>query len=429
MWEEFGRPLVWFLFNYWGVETLTARVVAEFFSWAIVSVFAAGVAIALFRKQWYALTRPVPVILTSLGILGTFSGVFLGLLDFNINIGDQESRNANFSELLEGLKVAFSTSILGLFLAVAFRFFLVTRKDPDEISGKDLYEIMERWVEATKDVTRAMGEAARATEEAAKATEKVAGATEEATSATKKVTRATEEATRATVEATATFRSFADDLAKVIKDQIFEALQEVIKGFDKTLTAEVGKSFEKLAGAVDRLVDWQENYKKQMDELKRSLDESLEGISMGARDLKGISESLAGAPENVKKVSRIIEAAHAHIADMERHLQTFAKLRDEVSGVFPEIQKNIAATNAGIKRTVGEQIKALNDASDEVDKNMSKRVERMNKDMAAQVETAIQELADYLSAVTQTQLNDFQSAVEGLRKIVKEAEKAHGDQG
>ena len=81
-------------------------------------------------------------------------------------------------------------------------------------------------------------------------------------------------------------------------------LQEVVKGFDKALTAEVGKSFEKLAGAVNRLVEWQENYKKQMDELKRSLDESLEGISRGARDLKGISESLAGAPEHRRETRK-----------------------------------------------------------------------------------------------------------------------------
>ena len=377
MWEEFVLPLVRFLFNVADAETPTAEI-AAFFAWTTVFVFAGALIILFWKRRLRALVRPVPVILTSLGILGTFSGVFVALLGFNIN--DLENRDANFSNLLEGLKVAFSTSILGLFLAVVFRFFSVAKEDLDDISGKDLYELIDRGVKATQ-------------------------------------------------EATETFKSFADDLAKANKEQLLEALQEVIEEFNKALTAEVGKGFKELARAVDRLVEWQENYKKQMDELKLSLDASLEGISGGARDLRSIARSLAGVPENVKDVSRIIEAAHAHIKDMEGHLRTFAKLRGEISGVFPEIQKNIAAANAGIKGTVEEQIKALNKASDEVNKDMSRRVEQVNKDMAAQVENAMQELADYLSAVTKTQLDDFQGAIKGLREIVEEAEKARGDQG
>ena len=49
-----------------------------------------------------------PATMTSLGILGTFFGIFLGLLDFEIS-----NINKSVPELLDGLKVAFGSSIMG----------------------------------------------------------------------------------------------------------------------------------------------------------------------------------------------------------------------------------------------------------------------------------------------------------------------------
>lgn len=49
----------------------------------------------------------------SIGVLGTFAGIFLGLLDF-----DTRQIEASVPALLEGLKLAFLTSIVGMALAV-----------------------------------------------------------------------------------------------------------------------------------------------------------------------------------------------------------------------------------------------------------------------------------------------------------------------
>ena len=55
-------------------------------------------------------------VLTTLGILGTFTGIFFGLLDFNV-----ATITKSVPSLLEGLKVAFGTSILGLLTALSFK--------------------------------------------------------------------------------------------------------------------------------------------------------------------------------------------------------------------------------------------------------------------------------------------------------------------
>ncbi len=64
----------------------------------------------------------VPDILTSLGILGTFVGLVWGLRGFDPV--SYEAMTGSISSLIDGIKVAFVTSIYGLSLSMAFSFWL-----------------------------------------------------------------------------------------------------------------------------------------------------------------------------------------------------------------------------------------------------------------------------------------------------------------
>lgn len=64
----------------------------------------------------------VPDILTSLGILGTFVGLVWGLRGFNPQT--YEAMTSSVSSLVNGIKVAFITSIYGITLSMAFSYWL-----------------------------------------------------------------------------------------------------------------------------------------------------------------------------------------------------------------------------------------------------------------------------------------------------------------
>ncbi len=68
------------------------------------------------------LVEMVPDILTSLGILGTFMGLVLGLRGFNP--ASYEAMSTSVEGLIDGIKVAFVTSIYGLSLSLAYSFWL-----------------------------------------------------------------------------------------------------------------------------------------------------------------------------------------------------------------------------------------------------------------------------------------------------------------
>ena len=59
--------------------------------------------------------------MTGLGILGTFMGLMFGLQDFNTETADEMMRT--ITPLIEGIKVAFVTSIFGVIFSIAFSIF------------------------------------------------------------------------------------------------------------------------------------------------------------------------------------------------------------------------------------------------------------------------------------------------------------------
>ena len=66
-----------------------------------------------------------PALLTAIGILGTFTGIFIGLQNIDLgNISETQNLIAASTKLLAGMKTAFSTSLFGLGAAIFFIIFL-----------------------------------------------------------------------------------------------------------------------------------------------------------------------------------------------------------------------------------------------------------------------------------------------------------------
>jgi len=58
----------------------------------------------------------LPTVITSLGIFGTFLGIAIGLLGFDVS-----DPQTSIVQLLDGLKIAFITSIAGIFIAIGLK--------------------------------------------------------------------------------------------------------------------------------------------------------------------------------------------------------------------------------------------------------------------------------------------------------------------
>lgn len=92
----------------------------NFLAYSLIGVWGFISIILIFRKWkgkkvYHYVYESIPSLFTTLGIFGTFLGIYAGLQNFDV-----KDINNSIPTLLEGMKTAFLTSILGIFLSIFF---------------------------------------------------------------------------------------------------------------------------------------------------------------------------------------------------------------------------------------------------------------------------------------------------------------------
>lgn len=130
------RDLGRFFDNVWEDEVNLSFAVVMVSLFLLAMIFARFPTLAISQL----LSRTVPTTLTVLGILGTFVGIYLGLLDFDVKNVD-----ASVPKLLSGMKIAFATSIFGMTLGVFYRLIegaIQPKEVRKGVSAEDILAVM-----------------------------------------------------------------------------------------------------------------------------------------------------------------------------------------------------------------------------------------------------------------------------------------------
>lgn len=98
------------------METYMIAIYSLLASWTLFSIY------YTFRVWTKGVNRVIPYVydtipnvFTTIGVLGTFVGIYFGLRNFDVN-----NITESIPTLLEGLKTAFTTSIFGISLSLIF---------------------------------------------------------------------------------------------------------------------------------------------------------------------------------------------------------------------------------------------------------------------------------------------------------------------
>lgn len=92
----------------------------NFFAYSLIGIWIFFSIIFIFRKWkgkkvYHYVYESIPSLFTTLGIFGTFLGIYVGLQNFDV-----KDINNSIPTLLEGMKTAFLTSILGIIFSILF---------------------------------------------------------------------------------------------------------------------------------------------------------------------------------------------------------------------------------------------------------------------------------------------------------------------
>ena len=175
-------------------------------SWIIVSFMTVMFVLSIKKNS----LRNFKSEIISLGILGTFIGISVGLYSF-----DTMNIKTSMPILLAGLKTAFITSGVGISLSILIS--IIRPAEQGKITLADISRNQERMVKVLE--------------------------------------------------------ASLNNISTSANNEIIASLEHVVKQFNKNLTDQFGQNFKELNSAVKALVVWQSNYKDQIEANEQGLSQ------------------------------------------------------------------------------------------------------------------------------------------------------------
>ena len=417
----------------------------------------------------------------SLGILGTFIGVSIGL--WNFDTGEIE---ASVPGLLAGLKLAFSTSVAGIFLSVVLsilrQFFASGVRDTDP--SEQIKRLRDDFKKTNKALEKIAENSAKHNEELgsirtdfvvrSKQSKKLVKAGFDEVKQT--LGNIAENSAKGSAELGA-FRSDFDDRSKqsieLVKDkfskvnktlseslekiseganrEIIKALDESIHRFNQNLTEQFGENFSRLNDACLKLVEWQKKHQQEVEATHRQLTDSVSALATTEKTIVAISKRNEDVLKIYDSLRDIIETYDNQTKALTVHLEKYGALADNAEKMFADadsrfakitnaledmannmaksnksIADNISQSVADIHSTVTNQSKALRELTKETAKNMTENNQKVADNLGKSV-TNIQSTVIQQSQELQSLANSIVSSTKDMEDAMVSITKQLGE--
>lgn len=391
----------------------------------------------------------------SFGILGTFTGIVLGLVNFDV-----DDIQGSIPQLLEGLKFAFTTSIAGMISSILIKLF----------PGKDT----ESRSEATPETIQA---------ELGKINQTLERNNNELRDEFKKLISGDNDTSLVNQikllktdlveqlkenkdlnksgfdELNNQFTQLGEKIAKLSSDAMVEALKQAIVEFNKQLADQLGDNFRQLNEGVKNLLEWQDQYKDTVDEMQDSIGVIIEKLNDATSAIEEISTSLEPIPETVESIETLFNDAEKSIGLLSTTLESYKDMSEKATDAFPIIENNLTkmtkdlsenvnkigaemeATSRTFTDSIIENTNQINKTVNDSNVNINAAIEKaakesgevitqsmdgLNQGMGTALEGAIEKLGTELASLSRKFVDDYVPLTDSITKMIRELEKSRG---
>ena len=381
-------------------------------------VFVAVVAYLVyeFRNYWNSNGEQTlehgPAELTTIGVIGTFIGISIGLASFDVN-----DINGSVPTLLQGLKTAFLTSVLGIGAGLIIKrknlrlLEVEATESTDDFTPQVFKTMFETHLQSQDGLIRSMEKVA----------DELSGNKDDSVASL--LTRIQSDINHNHKEAQKDMERFVKELAEQSTKGIIETLEEVIRDFNNKIGEQFGENFAKLEIAVGHLNDWQQENKEQLSFLTETFEQATSSIDSVAESLKSVEESSTAIPEFMTKLEFIIQENEQQLLGLTENLGSFAKMREKAEASIPVIDQHIIDSVEIMKdaseRASGHYQVLLNDSRSMID-----QFSTASKEFSGEFKTATQEGSQAIRTSLDGVANDVKLSsdkmVEGVRNTANE---------
>ena len=279
------------------------------------------------KEKQYSKESVLGNIASTIGVLGTFVGISIGLWKFNPN-----DITSSVPLLLSGMKIAFATSIIGMASSIFMKY--IALKNEDEENIDDIMELFNTMIAESRNVNNTLIENQKQTENVLNKVSEIWASHQE----------------NLTVE-------LKSEILKLNNNTISKK-EELIGEFKK-----LGECFTLLNSGVNNLLTWQENYKETIENTTKELetviqtihnaDESIESISKNSSLIKENNEKLSEVLKEINKTQNVIIDSNKSIIEISN---TAKESIPQINEHFTNIDNRTKESTAYLQTLISENL-------------------------------------------------------------------------
>ena len=309
-------------------------------------------------------TSYIPSLLPALGLVGTFLGIFKGLGEF-----DPGNIDRSLPILLEGLKLAFTTSIIGMIGSAVVKIFSFMQpeiKNRDEIGENDFFRQFEEQNKSLKEIKIGIDQLSNKMDD------------------------------------------FTSSLGESTVEQLIKAIESVIKDFNNKIEEQFGENFKQFNKGLEKLLEWQTQYIDEIEKTKNAIDISNQLILSHEKTVAKIYEKLDLIPSTLKPVEEILVTINSERQSTEQTLKTLSDLRSEAQNTIPILESQLKQVSQLLANEINQ---------------ISKKLVTLDQEMTSELEKAIEMMGAHLGSLSEQLVKDYQPLVNDLRSLIEVSKK------
>ena len=313
-------------------------------------------------KRGSRFAEMAPTWLTSLGILGTFMGIGIGLSVFE----GQDIQNS-IPRLFNGLAMAFITGVVGIFLALLLKLINRNRqalKPEETITPREIYHVLKEISEHSanqKAILSSMVEQANIYQQEL---QKINLLQKKAFAQEVRVLEELKQSLtgpheNSLVTQIQNLRSSAEKTAQDSNQYLVQVIESPMKYFTQTLGEQFGENFKQLNHVVSGLVTWQDHYRDQMVKIHEQFTFSLSNIEQSNTTLQEMALHIQSIPHSMQELTQVMLGLHQQLDNLSPQLSGFQDLGTQAGEVIPLIETNLEELNQNMRQQIQRHLELL----------------------------------------------------------------------
>lgn len=279
------------------------------------------------KEKQYSKESVLGNIASTIGVLGTFVGISIGLWKFNPN-----DITSSVPLLLSGMKIAFATSIIGMAASIFMKY--IALKNEDEENIDDIMELFNTMIAESRNVNNTLIENQKQTENVLNKVSEI-------------------------------WASHQENLTVELKSEILNLNNNTISKQEELIGEfkKLGECFTLLNSGVNNLLTWQENYKETIENTTKELeiviqtihnaDESIESISKNSSLIKENNENLSEVLKEINKTQNVIIDSNKSIIEISN---TAKESIPQINEHFTNIDNRTKESTAYLQTLISENL-------------------------------------------------------------------------